>query len=309
MRTELKHPIRVVARLTGLTPHVIRAWERRYHAVEPFRTSTNRRLYTQEDINRLRLMRLAVDGGRRISDVADLTLAELESIVDGDRAYAGADSTSTDTAQSDSADYLDQSLKAVQRLDKNGLERTLKEAAISIGNHRLRKEVIVPLMHAVGDRWRDGSLRIIHEHLVSAMVRSMLAALSNGVGLSQDASKMVLTTPAGEHHELGALLAASAANDIGWDVIYLGPNLPADEIVLAAREFNAKAVGISIVCSTPGHVIAKELARLKEALHPEVSLIVGGRGAVHFTSHIDEIGAVYVEDLDGLQRELEKIEH
>jgi methylmalonyl-CoA mutase cobalamin-binding domain/chain len=309
MKTERMHPIRVVARLTGLTSHVIRAWERRYQAVIPFRTSTNRRLYTQEDIDRLRLMKQAVDGGRRISDVAGLTLQELREIVEGDRAYAGADSKTKLSDQPGSNDYLDHSLKALDRLDKDGLERTLKEAAISIGNNRLRKEVIIPLMHAVGDRWRDGTLRVMHEHLVSALVRSMVASLSNGSDLSQYAPKLVLTTPAGEHHELGALLAASAANDIGWDVIYLGPNLPADEIVHAAREFNAKAVGISIIYSTPRHVIAKELARLREALDPEVRLIVGGRGAENFKSQIAGIGAVYVEDLDEFQLELEKLEN
>lgn len=309
MEKEFKHPIRVVARLTGLSPHVIRAWERRYQAVRPFRSQTNRRLYTQNDIERLRLMKLAVDGGRRISDVANLNLDELKSIVDGDRAYGGSKSTVMKSAQAVSADYLGKSLQALERLDKDGLERALKESAISIGNQRFRKEVIVPLMHAVGDRWRDGTFRIIHEHLVSALVRSLLAALGNGADLYQHAPKLLLTTPVGEHHELGALLAASAAHDIGWDVIYLGPNLPADDIVLAAREFNARTVGVSIVYSAPGQVLTKELRRIKEALSPDVTLIVGGRGAVHFKSAIAEIGAVYVEDLDGLQKELEKLDH
>jgi len=306
MKKEFKHPIRVVARLTGLSPHVIRAWERRYQAVRPFRTSTNRRLYTQEDIERLRLMKTAVEGGRRISDVADLSLDELRSMVEADRAFAGKKTAAANTFQTTDTDYLAQALHALDRLDKYGIEKVLQEAAISVGNQRLRKEVIVPLMHAVGDRWRDGTLRVIHEHLVTEMVRSMLAALSNGADLSQQAPKLVLTTPAGEHHELGAMLAASAANDMGWDIVYLGPNLPADEIVLAAREFNARAVGISIVYGAPGHLTAKELKRIRETLDPNVSLLVGGRGAARFKPLLAEIGAVYVGDLDELQRELEK---
>jgi methylmalonyl-CoA mutase cobalamin-binding domain/chain len=253
-------------------------------------------------------MKLAVDGGRRISDVAKMSLDELNIIANEDRTLADRATTVEQVSQQDSITYLSQSLEALDRLDKDALEMVLKDAAISIGNHRLRKEVIVPLMHAVGDRWRDGTLRVMHEHLVSALVRSMVATLSNGANLSRGALRLVLTTPAGEHHELGSLLAASAANDIGWDVIYLGPNLPADEIVLAAREFKARVVGISIVYSTPKHSIMEELKKIKKGLDPDVALIVGGRGAEHFKSLINDLGAVYIEDLKELQRELDKLE-
>jgi DNA-binding transcriptional MerR regulator/methylmalonyl-CoA mutase cobalamin-binding subunit len=308
MKKEFKHPIRVAARLTGLTPHVIRAWERRYQAVTPFRTSTNRRLYTEEDIERLRLMKLTVDGGRRISDVANLSLEELRLLTKEDSIQLKPQPIVAGAEQEDAADYLSHALDALDRLDKDGMEKALKNAAIWLGNHRLRKEVIAPLMHAVGDRWRDGRLRIMHEHLVSALVRSMLAASNNGADMSQEAPKLILTTPAGEHHELGALLAASAANDVGWNVVYLGPNLPADEIVLAAREFNARAVGVSIVYGTPKHVINIELSKIRSELDPNIDLLVGGRSAAHFKSLIADLGAIYVEDLSELQQQLENFE-
>jgi len=304
MQSEAKHPIRVVARLTGLSTHVIRAWERRYQAVRPVRTETGRRLYTRQDIERLQLMKLAVQGGRRISDVAHLKFEELGTLVDGDRSSTtrpvpGAGSSG------EAGEYLHQSLQALEQLDKDELEQVLKDAAIALGSQRLRVEVIVPLMHTVGERWREGSLRIIHEHLVSSVVASMLTTLRDGSAGSQSAPRIVVTTPAGEYHELGALLAASAAQDLGWDVVYLGSNLPAEEIVLAAREFRARAVGLSIV--QPATHLDRELRHIREHLDPGVVLLVGGRAAGRLQSFLAELDVHYIEDLTAFQEALESL--
>ncbi|UCG53426.1 MAG: MerR family transcriptional regulator [Candidatus Latescibacterota bacterium] len=303
--SEIKHPIRVVARLSGLSPHLIRMWERRYGVVKPARTDTNRRLYTQKDIERLRLLREAVDGGRRISDVATLELTQLKTLVQNDRATAPPPRREEPGQAGPATEVLDRCLEALDRLDQHALEAVLEEAAVSLGTHVLRRDVIAPLMHAVGNRWREGSLRVAHEHFISAIVRSMLSTLANGSPLARGAPRIVLTTPAGEAHELGALLAASSAREIGWDVIYLGPNLPANEIALAARDFGARVVGLSVVYAATDHRLAEELRQVARYLDPDVALFVGGTAAKSLKPLLDEIGAKLIEDLVQLQDELD----
>src|SRR5512141_668232 len=72
-----RYPVRLVALRTGLTPHVLRAWERRYGVVSPGRTEGGQRLYSELDIERLRLLRRLTDGGHAIRRIASLPLAEL----------------------------------------------------------------------------------------------------------------------------------------------------------------------------------------------------------------------------------------
>lgn len=84
--TAPQHPIRVVALRTGLSPDLIRAWEKRYQAVVPQRTDTARRLYSDLDVDRLKLLKLATEGGRRIGDIAGLPFQELRELVSTDKA-------------------------------------------------------------------------------------------------------------------------------------------------------------------------------------------------------------------------------
>ncbi|NIO28530.1 MAG: MerR family transcriptional regulator [Candidatus Latescibacteria bacterium] len=302
-----RHPIGVVSIRTGISKDVLRVWERRYGAVTPARTPTGRRLYSDLDIERLRLLRQAVAGGRRISDVAALELTELQALTGDDRSRAEPEVEFESPQAEGVSRYLQESLEALYRLDNRELENILSKAAISLGSKSMRRDVIGPLLTIVGDRWRDGTVRIMHEHLVSAIIRSILGSATNGVGGSLSGPRLIVTTPSGELHELGAIMAASAAKETGWHVVYLGPNLPAEEIVQAAREFQARAVGLSIVCSTGDRHLAEELRKIRRFLDPNVALLIGGRGARHMDSLFHELGATYVEDLAAFQDALDAI--
>ena len=84
MSGEPRHPMKIVVRRSGLTPHVIRVWERRYGAVIPLRTPTNRRLYSDADIERLRVLRHLTHAGHSISHIAQLPMEQLQSLVRAD---------------------------------------------------------------------------------------------------------------------------------------------------------------------------------------------------------------------------------
>jgi DNA-binding transcriptional MerR regulator/methylmalonyl-CoA mutase cobalamin-binding subunit len=305
------HPIRVVARRTGLTTHVIRAWEKRYGAVEPKRTQTERRVYSLDDIERLTLLRRATLLGRSIGQIAKLTTPELRQLVEEDENAAAAIPAPPPPSEAkarDSAHLLASSLEAARRLDTSALERTLAEASVSLSRPALMEQLIVPLMHRLGDAWRDGTLRAAHEHLASAVVRSFFGTLNGAFPVSPTAPKIIVTTPSGQLHEIGALLAAATAASEGWRVTYLGPSLPADEIAGAARQANARAVALSVVIATEDFHIRTEIHRLAQLLEPGTAILVGGRGASGMRSALEAAGAHYLPDYATLRTKLEAIQ-
>jgi DNA-binding transcriptional MerR regulator/methylmalonyl-CoA mutase cobalamin-binding subunit len=300
--TEPRHPIGVVSARTGIPQDLLRAWEKRYNAVVPQRGSTGRRLYSDADIEKLRLLKRAVAAGRRISDVAALGTAELHDLVAEDASETGpVSATAAKPTKGD--DYLEVALDALEQLDKNRLEQTLSDAAVSLSAPAMRESVIAPLMHTIGERWHEGSIRIVHEHLASAIVRAFMSNLGNG-STSPTAPSLLITTPAGQRHELGALLAAAAAEEYGWNVFYLGPDLPAEEIAAAVRQLQPRAIALSVVYQNGNLQIQEELRKLRRYVDPAVDIIVGGRAVSALQPFLKDIGVKCVEDLTEFQKEL-----
>ena len=295
------HPIGVVARRTAIPPDLLRAWEKRYSAVEPARTRTGRRLYSDDDIERLRHMRTLVEGRRRISDVARLSLLELIALVKEDEREAVVPARPRPRpAVGTLAQLLTEALEAVAVLDRERLERALQDAALAFSPTQVRRELLVPLMATVGDRWHDGRLRIMNEHLASVVVRSFLANISLRTAAA-DAPVAVATTPAGQRHEIGALLATAVAVEAGWNVLYLGPDLPAEEIAAAALQGGARAVLLSVAYQSAEPHLPLQLRQLRRYLGTGFPVFVGGRAAPVIREILDEIDAVCLDDVADLQ--------
>lgn len=304
--TDPKHPIGVVSARTGLPQDLLRAWEKRYQAVVPGRGPTGRRLYSDKDIEKLRLLRRAVGAGRRISDVASLSVEELLQLTKEDEAeISTASAIQRSPAGVRTNGYLEEALEALEDLDKDRLKRVLEQAAVALSSPNLRQQLLVPLLHTIGDRWRDGTLRVVHEHLASAIVRAFLEGFGNGPGRSPSAHRVLITTPSGQRHELGALLAAGAAEEHGWDVVYLGPDLPAEDIAAAVKHFKPKAVALSVVYKNGDVQVQDEFRRLTRYLAADgTPIIVGGRAIGHLRTFFEGLGVKCVEDLSEFQDEL-----
>ncbi len=286
----LGYSIKVVSRLTGLTPHVIRIWEKRYSAVTPDRTSTNRRLYSDAEVERLTLLRRATEAGHSIRNIASLSTTNLRQLVRPDEeAPASIDRAAPSSAGKQV--HLEESLRAIRALDAVALDRVFNQAAMELSQPALIQDLIVPLIHKIGTLWEAGELKIIHEHIASASIRTFMGNFMRQHSSPGYAPPIVVTTPAGQVHELGAILAAAEANNHGWRVCYLGPSLPAEEIAAAAVQQKARAVALSIVYPTDDPHLAGELKRLRQLL-PNVVLLVGGRACHAYQPTLDEIGAV-----------------
>lgn len=313
-----RHPIGVVARRTGLKPDLIRAWERRYQAVEPQRSDTRRRFYTDRDIERLRLLRDATQEGRAIGQVARLSDEELAALIAEDQAEkaepersAGAGTAAGVQPAVDDEDVeeaghqiLQACLAAVRRLDPHELERQLERGSVALSRIHLLQKLLVPLMHAIGDLWQEGSLRPAHEHMASSVVRSFVGHMQGAHQSNHGSPRLIATTPARQHHELGALLVAATASSEGWNVTYLGPDLPVEEIAAAVQQQGAVAVALSVTYPPDDPILPDELRRLRRLLGKGIQILVGGRCAEAYRAAVEEVDANLIEDLTELRRHL-----
>lgn len=303
-----RHPIQVVARRTGLSADVLRAWEKRYAVVEPGRSEGGRRLYSDDDIERLRLLRRASRAGRRISQIATLASKELATLVHEDEreeSVVGPETRGDDAATAEL--HLKAALAAAERLDGRELERVLNRAMAVLSAPVLIEQVAAPLMRTIGERWSAGGVRPSHEHLASAVLLQVLGRVLEATEPPSVAPNLVVATPAGQSHEFGALFVAVSAAAEGWRVTYLGPNLPADDLAAAVRDTGAEAVAVSLVFPEADADLANELRELRLKLPPAVPILVGGAAVSSYRRVLDEIEAIELTSMDDLRAALSKL--
>lgn len=303
---EAQFPIQWVARLTGLSAHVIRIWEQRYRAVEPQRTATKRRLYSQRDIERLILLRDVTQAGHSIGQVAQLPTDRLVKLM-GATPNLQAHPARAAAEAPRSVSFLEECLAAIQSLDGAALDDALKRANTALGALGLLQRVVAPLTQTVGDLWRQGTLTAAHEHFATAALRVFLGNLAKPFGAVDAAPVLVVATPAGQLHELGALLVGATAANLGWQVIYLGASLPAAEIAGAAQLRRARAVALSLVYPEDDSRLAGEIELLRASLPAEVQLLAGGRAMPAYRDALEKVGALPMETLEQLGATLDDL--
>ncbi len=280
---ELTYPLRTAARLTGLSPELLRAWERRHRVVEPLRTPGGTRRYSAADLERLRLVKAAVDAGHRISQVAHLELAELK------RVSAGAEARP--------AGRLDEILAALDHFDSGEVQRLLSLQLSALGAARFAREIAVPLVREIGERWANGQMGIAREHLASSVLRSLLGSALQPTATSLLGPRIVFASPTGERHELGLLMAALTAVGAGANALYLGAELPVEDLLGAVEDTDAAALALSLV-TVPAAQAARTVSALRGGLASEVHLWLGGAGArdVELPQGVEHIESL--EDLE-----------
>ena len=303
--------ISTVSKRSGVKSDLVRAWERRYQAVTPTRTAGGHRVYTDQDIARLKLLNQATSNGHSISQIAQFSLDDLKNLLKNEpgaipQPLIGIKPSAIDRVYL-AEDYIEKCYAAVLAFDAKRLESHFENAIVELGSEAFIEHLLSPLLTQIGERWKTGELRPVHEHMTSSVIRSLTYILRNNNPVSANAPRMIVSTPLGQLHELGALLAAIMAELSGWQVTYLGANLPAEEIAAGVKFTNACALTISISFATDDHVVPKELRRLKKLVGNKVALIVGGRAAGHFEAVLNEIGVVNIKSYAHFRQILDQL--
>jgi DNA-binding transcriptional MerR regulator/methylmalonyl-CoA mutase cobalamin-binding subunit len=301
--------INVVARQTGLSVQVIRVWEKRYGAVTPVRADNNRRLYTEEDVERLRLLREATQAGHAISQIATASLEELQRLMSSVQAspVVTARARAEDNAEL-VRELTDAALASITVLDAKSFLKLLDRAAVELGSPAVFQRFIAPTAERVGELWRAGDLSIAHEHFATRHITDFLATFARAFAENVNAPHLVLATPPGQLHELGAIIVAAAARSHGWRTTYLGAALPVEEMVGALRNLQPRALGLSIVYPPDDAALRSDLAKLRELLPKECALLIGGRSSSGYTDLLRKIKAIEVATLEDLYPVLDTLQ-
>ena len=301
--------IKLVARQTGLSVHTIRVWEKRYGAVRPIRASNNRRLYSDEDIERLRLLRQATLAGHSIGQIAQSSLPELKRLLRDDLATRNAGPAAPARKEHGIADDLiAAAMRATERLDLADLRDLLDRGAVELGQPAMLHKFVAPFAIGVGERWRRGELNIAHEHFATSTITVFLANFARPFPPGSSAHHFVVATPTGQLHELGAIIAVAAAQSHGWRATYLGSSLPVEELVGAATTLKARAIGLSVVFPPDDAALTRDLLKLPKLLPPECAVIVGGRSVETYAETLRAINAISVHTLEELYPVLDSLQ-
>ena len=264
---EKLHAIGEVARLTGLSTHTLRVWERRYLRPRSLRLPSGHRRYSTQEVDWLVVVARAIAWGLRPSKALKLSTADLVTMT----------AETVDTKESSAVTKLSNALDR----GKNDVAREkLLRAWSRLGPAACLGRRFAPLLASVGRRWKDGELAIHEEHRITTFVEEMLGELR---GLyttrGETAPHAVLTTLPGERHTLGLDLASVVCAKYDLRPVRLGPETPLAEIVLAAQSATAQLVGISVSPASSGPDADRMIKELREMLPEEVLLVIGGRNS------------------------------
>ncbi|MEZ4750982.1 MAG: MerR family transcriptional regulator [Bdellovibrionota bacterium] len=276
--TELS--MKAICKLTGLNPSTLRAWERRYKAVEPRRTPTGRRLYTYRDAERLRLLSQLLAEGHAIGALAALSDEDLR------RQLRAQPEPSPSPSRADR--ILQTILSDLARYDLRALAAHLQSARQLFDLRAFVLEVISPLLAEVGHQVAAGKIRIAQEHALSAVLRAQLGQTMHGLAhLRLDdgnrVPRFLFTTPQDELHEFGILIAALLCGYWGLEVFYLGPNLPAEPLAEAANALSADFIVLGTSSLTQR--LPEYMKQLDKSLGGSTcEILIGGDASKHTPS-------------------------
>jgi MerR family transcriptional regulator, light-induced transcriptional regulator len=250
-----------VVKLTGISKQSLHAWERRYGVVSPLRSETKRRVYTEDHIARLLLLKKCVSIGHRIGRIAQLDRDELLKLA-----------SQNDELRTPAIEHLVDLVEAHRVAE---MDADLNFRFMALGPVSFAQDLVPPLMREVGRRWASGSMSISAEHMLTASIRSLL-----GTGLKFDGAiaggiRGIFLTPEGEPHELGLLVAALTAKHNGIQVLYIGTQIPLCEIVAVAEKTAAKLVCIGSSIKCPDE-LERHTYELRNLMPPEIHIWLGG---------------------------------
>ncbi|HEX6720008.1 MAG TPA: MerR family transcriptional regulator [Burkholderiaceae bacterium] len=270
-------PIRTVASLTGVNPITLRAWERRYGLVEPQRTASGHRMYTQADVDTIQRALALMQRGVAIGRARDA--------LRGVQPARSASRSSTPWAQQRA-----RMLAAVERFDEPALDQVYDEMLALHPIERVTRDALLPLLIELGQRWRERAGGVAEEHFLSVYLRNKLGARFHHRSGVADGPTLIVACLPGEHHEVGAFVFALAAHQHGYRLVLLGADMPLSGLAYAAHRTQAGALVLSGTHTVAPEVTVMQLAQLVATA--KVPVFVGGPVAVHQRDRLLAAGAV-----------------
>jgi len=270
-------PISTVSTMTGVNPVTLRAWERRYGLIKPNRTESGHRLYSDEDVDRIKLILQLIDEGIAISRVKEalkIATDDQEKDLDGSSHWT---------------QYQEDMLRGVNNFDEAVLEATYNEAMSLYPVDVVTKQLLLPLLEKLGQRWMHVSTGIAEEHFFSVFMRNKLGARFHHQNQKNRGPRLIAACLPGEQHEFGLLLFSLAAHARGYRIILLGADMPIEQLAEVVHRSNSDGVVLSGSVDINEGKLHTHLKNLIEDTN--VPVWVGGKTSDRLSDEIESSGA------------------
>ena len=272
------YPIRAISELTGIPTTTLRAWERRYGLLKPTRTAKGHRLYSAEDIDLIKEIVKLMKSNHTISEaIRIIKNPELNAIVSSE-------------SEGHWAVYQQRMLKSIEHFNEQNLDTTYNEALSIYPIDMVTEQVIIPVLDTLGERWQERDAGIAEEHFFSAFLRNKLGARLHHESHRSRGNKILVCCLPGEYHELGVLLFCIAAIGHGYQILYLGNNMPPAQLSKVVERTDVAAVLLSgtKTGSLPGEVEFELKGIIKDM---KIPVLFGGKVSEVYKEQLEAIGA------------------
>jgi methanogenic corrinoid protein MtbC1 len=278
-----------LSRRLGVSDHVLRAWESRYGLLQPTRSPGGFRLYSEADVARVQRMQTLVTQGLSAAEAARVAITE--DLAAGAGRLSAADARRQLAADPHlpagdpgwpapgdglppAGDWPGALRRALDSFDEPAAQAVLDRLVSDLSLTTMLREVVLPYLAELGERWVQGTASIAQEHFASNVIRGRLAGLARGWG-DGHGPRVVLACPPGELHDLALMIFGIALNRRGWRIDFLGANTPVDELTRAAQ---ARQPDLVVLATTRPETLAPLMAELTE-LARRTPLVLAGAGA------------------------------
>ena len=256
-----------LSRRLGVSDHVLRAWERRYGLLHPVRSAGGFRLYSENDVRRVRRMQAHLGQGLSPAEAARAAIHE-------ERAAPATAEVAGQRRDRRPADAARELAAALDTHDEPAAQAILDELLSTLTMETVVRDVVLPYLRELGERWQRGDIGVADEHFASNVIRGRLAGLARGWGHGRGPRALLACMP-GELHDMALLAFGVVLNRNGWRISYLGADTPLDDLIQAAQ---ATRPDLVVVTATTGERFDGVIADLSR-LAVVAPLALGGAGA------------------------------
>lgn len=258
------YSIKELEKLSGIKAHTIRIWEKRHNIIQPARTSTNIRFYSDDDLKKIINVSLLNNHGIKISRIAEMSSDEINRNV--------LDMTA---AQTSASAYIEQLVVAMVDLNEEQFDHIVATLVKKFGFERTITEAIYPFLEKIGVLWQTENINPAQEHFISNLIRQKIIAAIDALPHGTNSKrKILLFLPEREMHEMGLLFDCYLVKHAGFKVFYLGQNVPHSDLISVAATHQPQTLVTSITTTMPKG-IAAYLSLLSEQFPTQRILVTG----------------------------------
>jgi len=305
-----KNTLKTASQKSGLTAHVIRVWEKRYGVVNPSRTDSNRRYYSDEEIEKLKLLKKATESGHSIGSISNLSIEELTQLVleEEKESIFQHKKLLPEKFELKIKNLIEDFFKTAENYNSKKLQFLIYEIEDEFSQSIIIEEVILPILQKIDEKRKNETISKITEQFIINELSYYLQQIINKIPEFENFPLLLTYAPIGGFFQIGSLISAAVAKMEKFRICNLGENLNSSEIFSAVEKVNPAAISINMIFPFLKPVeIKNELLELKRLIPAKVKILLSGRAVWNYREEVNQIGGIFCGDTFVLRKELQRI--